>query len=60
MISQNPHEKICLSGRTCSVVRRTKLLVQRYLLPLKMDHPGVMFATGDLCGPLDKYGSFNQ
>ena len=35
------------------MIRRTKLLVRRYILPLKTDHPGVILVTGVLDGPLD-------
>ena len=47
-------------GHTCSVVRRTKLLVRPYLLPLKMDHPGVVLVTGDSGGPSHQYGLSRQ
>ena len=36
-----------MQGRTCSMVRQ-------YILPLKMDHPGIVLVTGDLGGPLDQ------
>ena len=46
-------------GRTCSVVRRTKLLVRLYLL-LLTGHPKVVLVTGDLGGLSDQHGSFSQ
>ena len=46
-------------GHTCSVVRRTKLLVRLCLLPLKMDHPGVILVMGDLDCPLDQHGQLS-
>ena len=51
---------VIFQGRTCSVVRRTKRLVRQYLLPLKMDHLGVVLVMGELGGPLDQYGPFSQ
>ena len=47
-------------GRTCYVVRRTKLLVRLYLLPLKMHHYGVILITGDLDGISDQFGLYSQ
>ena len=37
------------------MVRRTKLLVPWYHLPLKMDHLGVVLVASDLDGLLDQY-----
>ena len=47
-------------GRTCSMGRRTKLLVRQYLLPLNTDQPWVVLVKGDLDGPLNQYGQFSQ
>ena len=42
-------------GHTCSVVRRTKLLVRPYFIPLKADHPVIVLVTGDSDGPAHQY-----
>ena len=49
-----------LQGRTCSVVRRNKLLVHQYIISLQMDHPGVILVTRDLGSPSDQYELFSQ
>ena len=40
--------------------RRAELLAHRHLLPLKMDHPGIVHGMGDLGGPSGQYGSHCQ
>ena len=47
-------------GHTCSVVRRTKLLVAQYLLPQKTDRIGVVLVACDLDGSSDEDGPFSQ
>ena len=41
-------------GLPTQPVCRCSVLVCRYLLPLKTDHPGVVLVSGDLGGPSDQ------
>ena len=45
-------------GRTCSVVRQTKLLVRQYVLP-ENGPPWGRNVLADLVGPSDQYGPFS-
>ena len=47
-------------GHTCSVVRLTKLMVRWYLLPLKMDNPGVVLVVSNLGGLPNQHGPVSE